>query len=178
MSGETMAHKVISKVNARLKFLLHKNKYLTPNLHCLLYNAFDLTSFWLCLYSVWYPIFFKIWKTKFKLHRINASVCFCLQLDKATHIPQKEFETINWLSIKEFSCSLRNNHKKFKSHSIKLAWVKVPYTLLAMLCRIKFSQEIKITTSLTHPSITFRNNISMKLATQVFKNYLSLSLIL
>ena len=31
MSGTSMAHKVISKVNARLKFLHRKNKYLTPN---------------------------------------------------------------------------------------------------------------------------------------------------
>ena len=30
MSGESMANKVISKVNARLKFLHRKNKYLTP----------------------------------------------------------------------------------------------------------------------------------------------------
>ena len=36
MSGESMAHKVISKVNARLKFLHRKNKYLTPNLRRLL----------------------------------------------------------------------------------------------------------------------------------------------
>ena len=39
MSGESMANKVISKVNARLKFLHRKNKYLTPNLCCLLCNA-------------------------------------------------------------------------------------------------------------------------------------------
>ena len=32
MSVESMAHKVISKVNARLKFLHRKNKYLTPSL--------------------------------------------------------------------------------------------------------------------------------------------------
>ena len=38
MSGESMANKVISKVNARLK-LLRKNKYLTPNLRRLLCNA-------------------------------------------------------------------------------------------------------------------------------------------
>ena len=30
MSGESMTNKVISKVNARLKFLHRKNKYLTP----------------------------------------------------------------------------------------------------------------------------------------------------
>ena len=28
-------------------------------------------------------------------------MCFCLQLDKMSHISQKEFETINWLPIKE-----------------------------------------------------------------------------
>ena len=39
MSGEPMANKVISKVNARLKFLHRKNKYLTPNLRRLLCNA-------------------------------------------------------------------------------------------------------------------------------------------
>ena len=32
MSGESFSNKVISKVNARLKFLHRKNKYLTPNL--------------------------------------------------------------------------------------------------------------------------------------------------
>ena len=28
-------------------------------------------------------------------------ICFCLQLDKMSDISQKEFETINWLTIKE-----------------------------------------------------------------------------
>ena len=32
MSGESMVHKVISKVDVRLKFLHWKNKCLTPNL--------------------------------------------------------------------------------------------------------------------------------------------------
>ena len=39
MSGESMANKVRSKVNTRLKFLHRKNKYLTPNLPRLLCNA-------------------------------------------------------------------------------------------------------------------------------------------
>ena len=39
MSGKSMAHKVIRKVNARLKFLYGKNKYLTPNLRRLLCNS-------------------------------------------------------------------------------------------------------------------------------------------
>ena len=39
MSRESMANKVISKVNARLKFLHRKNKYLTPNICRLFCNA-------------------------------------------------------------------------------------------------------------------------------------------
>ena len=40
-------------------------------------------------------------KTEFKLHKTNAFVSFCLHLDKMPHISQREFETINWLPIKE-----------------------------------------------------------------------------
>ena len=54
MSGESMALKVINKINSRLKFLHRKNKFLTPALRRLLCNAlvqphFDDAS------SAWYP---------------------------------------------------------------------------------------------------------------------------
>ena len=39
MSGESMANKVVRKVNPRLKVLHWKNKYLIPNLRCLLCKA-------------------------------------------------------------------------------------------------------------------------------------------
>ena len=58
MSGKSMAHKVISKVNATLKFLHRKNKFLTPNLHRLLCNAFIQPHFaYAC--SAWYTNFSK-----------------------------------------------------------------------------------------------------------------------
>ena len=54
MSGESMTHKVISQVNARLKLLHGKNKYLTPNLCRLLCNALIQSQFdYAC--SAWYP---------------------------------------------------------------------------------------------------------------------------
>ena len=54
MSGESMANKVISTVNARLKFSHQKNKYLAPNLRRLLCNALIQPHFnYAC--SVWYP---------------------------------------------------------------------------------------------------------------------------
>ena len=54
MSGESLANKAISKVNARLKVLHQKNKYLTPYLCGLLCNALILPHFdYAC--SAWYP---------------------------------------------------------------------------------------------------------------------------
>ena len=54
MSWESMANKVISKDNAKLKFLHRKNKYLTPNLRRLLCNALMQPHFdYAC--SAWYP---------------------------------------------------------------------------------------------------------------------------
>ena len=99
MSGESMANKVISKVNARLKFLHLKNKYLTPNLHRLLCNASIEPHFdYAC--SAWYPDLSKKLKNRIQTLQ-NKCIRFCLQLDKMLHISQKEFETVNWLPIKE-----------------------------------------------------------------------------
>ena len=54
MSGESVANKVISKVNARLVFLHWKNKYLTRNLRRLFCNALIQPHFdYAC--SVWFP---------------------------------------------------------------------------------------------------------------------------
>ena len=93
MSGESMANKVISKVNARLKFLHRKNKYLTPNLRRLLCNALIQPYFdYAC--SAWYRNLSK--KTKKRVQTLqNKCIPFCLMLDKMSHISRKEFETIN-----------------------------------------------------------------------------------
>ena len=54
MSGKSIVHKVISKVNLRLKFLYRKNKYLTPNLRRLLCKVLIRPHFdYAC--STWYP---------------------------------------------------------------------------------------------------------------------------
>ena len=95
----SMAKKVISKVNARLKFSKQKNKYLTPNLRRLLCNAlirphFDYSS------SAWYPNLSKKLKNRIQSLQ-DKCIRFFLQLDKMSHISQKEFETINWLPSKE-----------------------------------------------------------------------------
>ena len=93
MSGESMAHKVISKVNARLKFLHRKNKCLTPSLRRLLCKALKR----LCIP---YPNLSKKLKNRIQTSQ-NRCIRFCLQLDKMSHISQKEFEATNWLPFKE-----------------------------------------------------------------------------
>ena len=95
MPGESMASKVRCKVNARLKFLHWKNKYLTPNLRRLLCNALIQPHFdYAC--SAWYPNLSKKLKNRIQTLQ-NKCIHFCLQLDKMSHKSRKEFETINWL---------------------------------------------------------------------------------
>ena len=134
MSGGSMAHKVISKVNSMLKFLHRKSKCLTPNLRCLMCNTLSplhlnlivpnasflcplktTTVFWCfqgvekgCIWndwvnyacSVWYPKFSEKLKNEIQISQ-NKCIRFCLQLNEMPHISQREFETINWLAIKE-----------------------------------------------------------------------------
>ena len=80
MSGESMALKVINKINSRLKFLNRKNKFLTPVLRRLLCNAL-----------------IQLHPKNEKQNSNHAKKCirYCLQLDKMTHISKNEFETLN-----------------------------------------------------------------------------------
>ena len=98
MSGESMALKVINKINSRLKFLHRKNKFLTPALRRLLCNAliqphFDYAS------SACYPNLTEKMKNKIQITQ-NKCIRYCLQLEKMTHIFKNEFETLNWLPVK------------------------------------------------------------------------------
>ena len=72
ISGESMSYKVISKINARLKFIHQKSKYLTPNLCHLLCNSLIQPHVCFALHST--LIIPKNWKTNFKFHKINVFV--------------------------------------------------------------------------------------------------------
>ena len=99
MSGESMALKVINKIISRLKFLHGKDKFLNPALRRLLSNAliephFDYAS------SAWYPNLTQKMKIKIQIKQ-DKWIRYCLQLDKMTHISKNEFETLNWLLVKD-----------------------------------------------------------------------------
>ena len=99
LSGESMALKVISKVNNRLRFLYRKNKFLTPSLRRLLCNALIQPHFdYAC--TSWYPSLNKNLKKKLQTAQ-NKCIRFCLFLPSREHLGAEEFKKISWLNIED-----------------------------------------------------------------------------
>ena len=99
LSGETMALKVISKINCRLRFLYRKNRFLSQRLRRLLCNALIQPHFdYAC--SAWYPNLNNRLKSKLQILQ-NKCIRFCLNLNNRAHIGLTEFEKINWLPIND-----------------------------------------------------------------------------
>ena len=93
---ESMALKVMNKINSRLRFLYIKNRLLPLPLHRLFCNSLIQPYFdYAC--SAWYPNLNKGLKSKLQI-LLNKCIQFCLNLNRV-HIGQKEFEQINWLTI-------------------------------------------------------------------------------
>ena len=102
-----MVLKVIHKINSRLKFLHRKNKFLTPVLCRLLCNVLIQPQLDYAL-SAWYPnVTHKMKKNKIQITQNKCIVArqtkhlYCIKLDKMTHISKNEFETFNWLPVKD-----------------------------------------------------------------------------
>ena len=99
LSGESMATKVLGKINAKLRFLYRKNKFLTPSLRRLLCNALIQPHFdYAC--SAWYQNLNQKLLKKLQTSQ-NKCIRFCLQLSNRSHIGANEFENINWLPVRE-----------------------------------------------------------------------------
>ena len=99
LSGETMASKVLGKINGRLKFLYRKQHFLNSSLRRLLANALIQPHFdYAC--SAWYANLNKGLTKKIQTTQ-NKCIRFCLGLGNRTHLGTKEFEKINWLPTKE-----------------------------------------------------------------------------
>ena len=98
-SGESMALKVINKINSRLGFLYRTNRFLPPPLRRLLCNSLMQPHFdYAC--SAWYPNLNKRLKSKLQILE-NKCIRFCLNMNKRAHIGQKEFEQINRLPVND-----------------------------------------------------------------------------
>ena len=111
LSGESMATKVLGKINGRLKFLYRKQAYLSKSLRRLLCNAlmqphFDYAS------SAWYPNLNKKFKKKMQIAQ-NKCIRFCLSLENRAHLGVHEFKEINWLptSVRFEQCICSTTYK-------------------------------------------------------------------
>ena len=99
MSGESMATKVLGKINGRLRFLYRKQSFLTSPLRRLLCNALMQPHFdYAC--SAWYPNLNKKLTKKIQIAQ-NKCIRFCLFMKNRSHIGIKEFKRINWLPTRE-----------------------------------------------------------------------------
>ena len=97
LSGESMAHHVINKVNSRLKFLYRQDKFLNKPLRRLLCNAMIQPFFdYACI--AWYPNLTKNLKERLQSSQ-NKCLRYCLNLTSRASIKSKDFEEINWLNI-------------------------------------------------------------------------------
>ena len=97
--GETMALKVISKINCRLRFLYRKNRFLLQPLHRLLCNGLIQPHFdYAC--SAWYPNLNNRLKLKLQILQ-NKCIRFCQNLDSKAHIGLTDFEKVNWLPLND-----------------------------------------------------------------------------
>ena len=99
VSGESMAVKVINKINSRLKFLNRKNKFLTPALCRLLCNTCIQPQFDYAL-SAWYPNLAQKMKNKVQITQ-NKCIRYCLEPDKVIQISKIKFEFLKWLPVKD-----------------------------------------------------------------------------
>jgi len=99
MSGESMATRVLGKINGRLKFLFRKQTFLSFPLRRMLCNALIQPHFdYAC--SAWYPNLNKKLTKKIQTAQ-NKCIRFCLYMDNRSHIGIKEFKRINWLPTRE-----------------------------------------------------------------------------
>ena len=99
LSGEHMAAKVLNTVHNRLKFLYHKQKFLSLSLRPLLCNALIQPHFdYAC--TAWYPLLNKRQSKRIQIAQ-NKCIRYCLNLDNKAHIGTNEFLKINWLPTKK-----------------------------------------------------------------------------
>ena len=130
-----MAIHIINKINSRLRFLSHQNRFLNFPLQRLLCNAM-IQPFFDYPCNAWYLIINK--KSKMRLQAAqNKCIRFCLKLNDRSSMKSKDFEKIDWLQIHKrvSQCSLwsiyklftKKCHKKFDEiyapiKTIKFTW--------------------------------------------------------
>lgn len=108
LSGETIVNNIISKVNAKLKFLYRQSRLLDTKTKQLLCSALIQCHFdYSC--SSWYEGLSKHLKRKLQITQ-NKVLRFVQNLTHRTSVTVCEFEKLNWLNVENRVKQLRLNH--------------------------------------------------------------------
>ena len=99
LSGESMAIKVIDKINQKIKFLYRQSRYLSPSLRRLLCNSLIQPHFDFGCCS-WFPNLPASLKKRLQTSQ-NKCIRYCLTLKNRDHIDKTHFEKINWLPVEK-----------------------------------------------------------------------------
>ena len=92
LNGESMACRVLKKINTKLNFLWKQSNYLNYSYRRLLCNAFIQLHFdYGC--TSWYPLLSKALKTRLQIAQ-NKCIRFCLKFPNPSN-----FKKINWLPV-------------------------------------------------------------------------------
>ena len=98
LSGESMATRMLGKINGKLTFLYRKQNSLDGSLRRLLLNALIQPHFdYAC--TLWYPMLNKRLPKKIQAAQ-NKCIRFYLNLKNTAHVGATEFKAINWLPTK------------------------------------------------------------------------------
>jgi hypothetical protein len=99
LSGEPMARSVISKANARLKFLYRKRDFLTQHTRKLLVTSLIQCHFdYAC--SFWYQSLTQLLKNRLQTTQ-NKLVRFVLNMDSMSHVGPGQFRYLKWLPVEK-----------------------------------------------------------------------------
>ena len=99
LSGQVMLSKVLKQINAKLKFLYHQSRYLTPTYKRLLCNPLIQPHFdYGC--SSWFPLLKKDLKLKLQKAQ-NKCIHFCLNLPSRSRINPFHFRKITWHPVSD-----------------------------------------------------------------------------
>ena len=97
ISDESVARRVLKKINAKLNFLWRQSNYLNYSSRRLLCNALMQLHFDFGCRS-WYLLLSKALKTKLQIAQ-NKCIRFCLELPSRGHINPNHFWKINCLPV-------------------------------------------------------------------------------
>ena len=97
LTGKSMVDSILTKINAKLRFLYRKRKFLDNDTRRLLCNSLIQPHYdFAC--SSWYPLLNKNLKQRLQVSQ-NKCIRFCLNLNYRDRIDINRFREINWLPV-------------------------------------------------------------------------------